>query len=103
MQNARPSAFFSPLWNAVVTSPPTLRWSPVRNASYYNVQVWRNGRKILSRWPVRARYAMNRCWLSLGQRFRLTSGTYAFAWPGFGPRAAADYGRIVGWTRFVVR
>ena len=104
MQNARPSAFFSPLWNAVVTSPPTLRWSPVRNASYYNIQVWRNGRKILSRWPARARYAMDRSWLSLGQRFRLTSGTYyGFVWAGFGPRAAADFGRIVGWTRFVVR
>ncbi|MGH3051629.1 MAG: hypothetical protein ACRDM8_01555, partial [Gaiellaceae bacterium] len=100
----RPSRIFAPEYDAALNGPPMIDWTTVRKATYYNLQVWRNGRKILSRWPARARYAMDRSWLSLGQRFRLTSGTYyGFVWAGFGPRAAADYGRIVGWTRFVVR
>jgi hypothetical protein len=103
-EDARPSGFFYPAWNRVVTSPPALRWSVVRSADYYNVQVWRSGRKILSRWPVRPRYTMGQKWSSFGHRFRLTSGVYyAYAWPGFGPKAEARFGRIVGWTRFVVR
>jgi hypothetical protein len=43
--------------------PPLLRWTPVRRASYYNVQIFRNGRKVLSAWPTKARYRMKRRWL----------------------------------------
>ena len=34
--------------------PPLLRWTPVRGARYYNLQLWRRGRKILSAWPARS-------------------------------------------------
>jgi hypothetical protein len=37
--------------------PPRLEWTPVRGARYNNLQLWRNGRKILSTWPAQARYS----------------------------------------------
>ena len=39
---------------ATVTAPPLLRWTPVRGARYYNVQLFRGGRKVLSAWPREA-------------------------------------------------
>src|SRR5439155_14282801 len=36
------------------TSPPLLRWRPIRRARYYNVQFFRGRYKILSAWPVKA-------------------------------------------------
>jgi hypothetical protein len=45
----------SPAAGTKVASPPLLRWVPVANASYYNVQLFRGKTKILSAWPSRAR------------------------------------------------
>jgi hypothetical protein len=98
---ARPSAFLWPRWNAALRKPPALRWAEVRKAAYYNVQVWRNGRKILSRWPGGPRFRLQRTWIHQGRRYSLADGTYfAYAWPGFGPRNAGRYGRLIGWTKF---
>ena len=52
--NGRPSKIYSPVFGAIRRSPPLIDWTPVRNATYYNVQVWRNGLKVLSRWPLRS-------------------------------------------------
>lgn len=77
--------------------PPLLRWTPVRGAGYYNVQVWRHGHKVLSAWPVRAHYQMKRRWRFGGVERRLEPGWYRWlVWPGFGPRSKADYGRRIG-------
>jgi hypothetical protein len=98
---ARPSAFLLPRWNAALKRPPTLRWAAVRRAAYYNIQVWRNGRKILSRWPGGPRFRLQRTWTHQGRRYSLRDGTYfAYAWPGFGPQNAGRYGRLIGWTKF---
>jgi hypothetical protein len=98
---ARPSAFLSPRWNAALRRPPTLRWVAVRKAAYYNVQLWRNGRKVLSRWPSRSRFRLQKTWRHEGRRYSLRDGTYfAYAWPGLGPRSAGRYGRLIGWTKF---
>lgn len=100
---ARPSAFLSPRWSAVLKRPPALRWAAVRKAAYYNIQVWRNGRKILSRWPGGPRFRLKRTWRHEGRRYSLGDGTYfAYAWPGFGSRNAGRYGRLIGWTKFRV-
>jgi hypothetical protein len=100
---ARPSAFFAPIWNATLRRPPTLRWAAARKAAYYNVQLWRNGRKILSRWPGDPRFLLQKTWRDQGRRYSLRAGTYfAYAWPGFGPRTAGRYGRLIGWTKFRV-
>jgi hypothetical protein len=100
---ARPSAFLSPRWNAVWQRPGVLRWAAVRKAAYYNVQLWRNGRKILSKWPTRPRFGLQSRWRHDGRRYSLADGTYfVYAWPGFGPKDAARYGRLIGWTKFRV-
>ena len=83
--------------------PPLLRWTPVRGARYYNLQLWRRGRKILSVWPARPRYQLKRRWRYGGRSWRLGPGRYRwFVWPGFGPRSKADYGRRMGPGRFRV-
>jgi hypothetical protein len=84
--------------------PPLLRWTPVRGARYYNLQLWRRGAKILSVWPARARFQLKRRWRYGGRSWRLEPGRYRwFVWPGFGPRSKADYGRRMGPGRFEVR
>jgi hypothetical protein len=77
-------------------SLPLLRWRPVHGAHYYNVQLFRGGKKILSAWPVRPRLQLQKSWSFHGHRYRLTRGRYRwYAWPGFGPRAAGRYGRLI--------
>ena len=84
--------------------PPLLQWTPVRGARYYNVQLFRKGRKILTVWPLRAQYQLKRRWTYRGQLRRLVPGKYRWlVWPGFGPRSKADYGRRIGPSTFVVR
>jgi hypothetical protein len=83
--------------------PPLLRWTPVRRARYYNVQLFRNGRKILSVWPTKARYRLKRRWGYDGQRRRLEPGRYRWlVWPGYGRRSKSDYGKMLGPTSFRV-
>ena len=77
--------------------PPLLRWTPVRGARYYNLQLWRRGAKILSVWPARPHYQLKRRWTYRGRSWRLKPGRYRWlVWPGFGPRSKADYGRRIG-------
>src|SRR5262249_26095418 len=52
-KRARQEALYSPAAGSVLTAPPLLRWRAVRRAGYYNVQVYRNGHRILSFWPSR--------------------------------------------------
>ena len=101
--SARPSALLSPAPGAQVTTPPVLRWAAIRNATYYNVQLWRDGKKIWSVWPSRTRLALRSSWTYRGRTYRLTAGRYKwFVWPGFGPRSRANYGRLLGSRTFVV-
>jgi hypothetical protein len=87
----------------VVHRPPLLRWTPVRKATFYNVQIYRRGEKVLSTWPAKARQQLARRW-TYGRRFSLQKGLYAwYVWPGFGPRAKSRYGHLLGQGSFVVR
>jgi hypothetical protein len=75
---------------------PLLRWHPVDGARYYNVQLFRGGKKILSAWPAQPRFQLQKSWRFHGHRYRLTRGRYRwYAWPGFGARAAGHYGRLI--------
>jgi hypothetical protein len=77
--------------------PPLLRWTPVRLAGYYNVQVFRDGRKILSAWPAKTRFRLKRTWVYAGRSHRLSKGTYQwYVWPGYGARADRRFGRLIG-------
>jgi hypothetical protein len=83
--------------------PPLLRWTPVRGATYYNLQLSRLGRKMLSTWPTRARYRVKKHWSYGGRKWRLAPGKYRWiVWPGFGKRSKADYGRRIGASTFRV-
>jgi hypothetical protein len=93
----------APSDGATVTAPPLLRWTPVRDADYYNVQLRRNGRKSLSIWPARPRLQLHARWRFAGRSRHLGPGDYSWeVWPGFGPRAAARYGRRIGRAHFVI-
>jgi uncharacterized repeat protein (TIGR01451 family) len=94
---------FYPLPNARVSSAPVLRWIAGRGASYYNVQLYRGSRKVLSAWPQTNRLRLHARWMFAGRRERLAPGVYQwFVWPGRGPRSRSAYGPLLGRSSFVV-
>jgi hypothetical protein len=96
----------APLPGAIVKpgQPPLLRWTPVRRARYYNVQLFRGSRKVLSVWPARPLYQLKKSWSFRGKRQRLMPGHYRWiVWPGFGPRSKTNYGKQIGRSTFEVR
>jgi hypothetical protein len=96
-------ALLSPAPGTQVTNPPQLVWTAVNGASYYNVQLMRAGRKVLSAWPLRTRLQLRRTWRYNGRRYRLRPGVYRwYIWPGYGRISAARYGRLLGGSTFVV-
>ena len=101
----RRSVLLSPRAGAQVKAsrPPLLRWRRVADARYYNVQLYRGTRKILSAWPARPRYQLERRWSFAGKGRRLTAGRYRwYVWPGFGRRSRSMYGDLVGRRSFTV-
>ena len=94
----------SPANGATVDGPPTLRWTDDEDAGYYNVQLLRNGRRVLSAWPGKARFKLDRAWHFDGHRFRLKPGRrYTWlVWPGRGKRSRNDYGPLIGRGTFTV-
>jgi hypothetical protein len=82
---------------------PLLRWPASKRAGYYNVQLYRNGRKVLSGWPNRPRYHLKLRWTYKSTQRRLRPGRYRWmVWPGLGPRVQATYGRRMVNSTFVV-
>jgi hypothetical protein len=100
-----PSALLSSPRNAsTVRGVPKFRWAAVRGASFYNMQLYRNGQKILSAWPGKARQTLTRRWEYRGRRYSLRRGLYVwYVWPGFGPRTKSRYGQLLGQGTFRVR
>ena len=85
------------------TSLPVLVWKPVRRARYYNVQVFRGQRKVLSSWPERPRQPLKRRWTDAGRSYRLLEGRYCWhVWPGYGKRSERRYGKRLGSSCFRV-
>ena len=93
----------APATNALLTTAPLLRWTPVKGASYYNVQLFR-GQKLLSAWPAHSSLQLNRAWRFAGIEHRLAAGRYSwYVWPGYGAIGAARYGSPIGHSTFIVR
>jgi hypothetical protein len=94
----------APATGARVGDAPLLRWTSVRGADYYNVQLFRGRHKLLSAWPARPRLQLDRRWLFDGRRHRLLDGRRYrwFVWPGHGPRADSAYGQLIGTRTFTV-
>ena len=98
------TALYKPPPQASVRAPVMLAWRPVRAARFYNVQLHRNGKKVLSAWPRRPRFRLERSWRFGGARQTLRPGTYAwYVWPGLGSRERPRYGALLGSSRFVVK
>jgi hypothetical protein len=96
-------ALTTPLDGARVSAPPLLDWSPVPRATYYNVQLFRNGKKVLTAWPKSTSFRLARTWKFEGRTQTLSPGRYRwYVWPGFGARSEADYGKPVGTRTFFV-
>jgi hypothetical protein len=99
------SATTSPATPAKATTPrrPTLRWRARAGAKYYNLQLFRNGRKILSAWPAKPHYELKSAWRFRGHRHHLVAGRYRwFVWPGYGARSQRRYGRLLARGRVTV-
>jgi hypothetical protein len=101
---ATPGArLLAPAINAHLIAPPVLQWTAVRGASYYNVQLYDRGSKMLSTWPTRPSLSLKKAWNFAGRHHRLRPGLYRwYVWPGFGPRRRARYGSLIGTGTFVV-
>jgi hypothetical protein len=91
---ATPAAsLLSPRAAAHVTGGVTLRWRRARGASYYNVQLWTGGRKVLTTWPATPALHL----------LHLPRGKYTWlVWPGKGDRSRHRYGALIGSSTFVV-
>ena len=86
-----------------VSEPPLLAWKQVEKARYYNVQLYRGGRKVLTQWPRSTRLQLQRRWRFAGQRRRLRAGRYTwYVWPGLGKRVERRYARSLGSSTFTV-
>jgi hypothetical protein len=93
----------SPLDGARLSAPPTLKWATAAGASYYNLQVYRARRKVLTVWIRPRQYRLKRQWTSLGRRERLVPGFYTwFVFPGTGNPAVGNYGPLMGQSSFTI-
>jgi hypothetical protein len=94
----------SPADGTVVAAGSVFRWRTTAGADYYNVQLFRGSRKVLSSWPAANRFVLPRTWSYNGGRHTLAAGVYRwFVWAGYGPRTARRYSPVLGWSTFVVR
>lgn len=97
-------SLYAPAPGARVKPGAMLAWTASAGATYYNVQLFRNGTKVLSTWPVRAQFRLPGSWTFAGRHYRLQRGSYKwYVWPGIGPRAKARYGKLLGGSTFAVR
>ena len=97
------SALRSPQNGAKLTKPPSLAWTAVPNAGYYNVQLFRGKTKVLSAWPIKPTLTLQTHWTFAKTKYRLAPGVYHwYVWPGFGPRPNAKYGTMLGTSTFTI-
>jgi hypothetical protein len=99
----RRPALRGPATGARLSLPPLLSWSPVPRATYYNVQLYRDGVKILTAWPRVTAFRLSQSWRYGGRKIVLTPGRYRwYVWPGYGKPADSRYGKLIGSRWFVV-
>jgi hypothetical protein len=97
------SPLLEPARGSQLVAPPALVWEPVKRAAYYNVQLYRGSRKLLSAWPAATTLKLARSWRYAGKPRRLAPGRYRWlVWPGFGKRSERRYGKQLGASGFRV-
>jgi hypothetical protein len=84
-----------PVTGSRVTSAPRLTWKATEGTAYYNVQIFRNGRRIVVGWPSEAAYSL--------PSDLLEPGIYTwFVWPAFKHVGAAPtFGSLIGRATFI--
>jgi hypothetical protein len=93
-----------PFAGTAVGSAPLLTWKKVKRARYYNIQLWRGGKKVLTAWPGQASFQVPQRWGFKGRRYSISRGHYRWwVWPGIGPRSAHRYGKPIGTSSFRLR
>ena len=95
---------YAPADGSAVSLAPLLRWVASRRATYYNVQLWFNGKEILERLaPQPPSCGCTEPGPTAGARHTLVPGTYEwYVWPGLGSISAARYGHQLGAAQFTV-
>ena len=86
-----------PLTGSVVARAPLLTWKAHAGTDYYNVQLFRKGRRVLVDWPSRPSYRI--------PAGTLVPGTYVwYVWPAVQHKGAAPtFGKLIGRATFIVR
>ena len=98
------TALHTPVAGAVVRGPVRLAWEPDERARYYNVQLHRNGVKVLSVWPTKPELVLPKKWRYGGKQRLLLPGLYRwFVWPALGTRAQPRFGPSLGSSTFRVK
>lgn len=93
----------SPLQGARLTRPPLFAWVRAVGADYYNLQLFRGTRKVLSVWPRGTRFKLPARWKHSGRTERLRLGTYQwYVWPAFASAGGVRYGALHGRGTFMV-
>jgi hypothetical protein len=86
-----------PLTGSVLHAPPLLTWKPKVGTAYYNLQLYRNGKRVLVVWPSHPAYRI--------PASTLTSGTYVwFVWPALRSGGATPtFASLIGRATFVYK
>jgi hypothetical protein len=84
-----------PLSGSFVSAAPLLAWKPTKGASYYNVQLFRNGKRVLVAWPSQPAYRI--------PAGTLLPGTYVwYVWPALeATRVTPRFADLIGRATFV--
>jgi hypothetical protein len=95
---------YAPADGAVVKKPPLVAWSPVAEARFYNLQLWRGKLKLLTTWVQLPKLQLPQRWKLKGARHNLVNGRYTlYVWPAFGTQRDPKYGKLLGQVGFVVK
>jgi hypothetical protein len=74
----------------------SITWKAVAGATYYNVVLWRDGKRVLDLWPSSPRALLTPKGSGQRSHNRLGPGRYLwFVYPGFGPKSTRQYGTLV--------
>lgn len=83
-----------PLTGSVVSAAPRLTWKAKEGTAYYNVQIFRNGRRILVGWPSQPSFLL--------PAYLLEPGIYTwFVWPAVKHKSATTFADLIGRATFV--
>jgi hypothetical protein len=83
-----------PLTGSVVQAPPLLAWKAKQGTKYYNVQLFRNGKRVLVAWPSAASYQL--------PRSKVGPGNYVwYVWPAVKiTNGTPVFGALIGRANF---